>query len=95
MLVNRDVTKRQHPEALRPFLPELSDFAKKNHEILHTILRYVLPPSDVAITLYLIMSGFLQSVWKSLKKPLLTNMGGPLMGKRIVSGSWIVASINR
>lgn len=86
MLVNRDVTKRQHPEALRPFLPELSDFAKKNHEILHTILRYVLPPSDVAITLYLITSDFLQLVWKFLKKPSLINTVGPLMGKLIVSG---------
>ncbi|KAI0089616.1 hypothetical protein BDY19DRAFT_993195 [Irpex rosettiformis] len=38
-VINRDVTKRQHPEALRPFLPELSNFARKNHDILHTVLR--------------------------------------------------------
>ncbi|KAI0689338.1 Clavaminate synthase-like protein [Cytidiella melzeri] len=37
--VNRDVNKKQHPQALRPFLPEIRDFAKHNHSILHTILR--------------------------------------------------------
>lgn len=40
-LVNRNVTKRQHPEALRPFLPEISAFAKFCHfNILFPILRY-------------------------------------------------------
>jgi len=38
--VTRDVTKRQHPEALRPFLPEISDFAKFCHfNILFPVLR--------------------------------------------------------
>lgn len=38
--VNRDVTKRGHPEALRPFLPEVKEFAKFNHfNVLHPILR--------------------------------------------------------
>lgn len=38
--VNRDVTKRPHPQALRPFLPELESFARHNHfNILHPILR--------------------------------------------------------
>ncbi|KAF8186383.1 Clavaminate synthase-like protein [Pholiota molesta] len=38
--INRDVTKRQHPEALRPFIPEIEAFARHNHEeILHPILR--------------------------------------------------------
>jgi len=38
--VNRDVRKRQHPEPLRPFLPEIEAFARHNHEnVLHPILR--------------------------------------------------------
>jgi hypothetical protein len=41
--VNFNVTKRPHPIALRPFLPELDDFARHNHfNILHPILRSVL-----------------------------------------------------
>ncbi|KAH7903359.1 Clavaminate synthase-like protein [Hygrophoropsis aurantiaca] len=40
--VNRDVTKRAHPEALRPFLPEIKEFARHNHvNILHPILRLI------------------------------------------------------
>jgi len=38
--VSRNVTKRPHPQALRPFLPELDAFARYNHlNILHPILR--------------------------------------------------------
>ncbi|KAJ3509886.1 hypothetical protein NLJ89_g4977 [Agrocybe chaxingu] len=38
--VNKDITKREHPEALRAFLPEISTFARHNHEdVLHTLLR--------------------------------------------------------
>ncbi|KAL0946027.1 hypothetical protein HGRIS_012304 [Hohenbuehelia grisea] len=38
--VNRDVEKRQHPLALRPFLPEIAAFARHNHEnVLFPILR--------------------------------------------------------
>lgn len=38
--VNRIVTKRQHPEPLRSFLPEIEAFARYNHEhVLHPILR--------------------------------------------------------
>ncbi|KAI9457700.1 hypothetical protein HD554DRAFT_2177590 [Boletus coccyginus] len=38
--INRNVTKRPHPLALRPFLPELDAFARYNHfNILHPILR--------------------------------------------------------
>ncbi|KAF9011697.1 Clavaminate synthase-like protein [Cyathus striatus] len=38
--INRDVTMRQHPEPVRPFLPEIEAFAKHNHEnVLHPILR--------------------------------------------------------
>ncbi|KAI9568579.1 hypothetical protein HD554DRAFT_2259773 [Boletus coccyginus] len=40
--VNRNVTKRPHPQALRPFLPELDAFARHNHfNILHPILRII------------------------------------------------------
>ncbi|KDQ51706.1 hypothetical protein JAAARDRAFT_40951 [Jaapia argillacea MUCL 33604] len=38
--INRDVNRRQHPEALRPLLPEIKSFAKHNHlNVLHPILR--------------------------------------------------------
>ncbi|KAF5349238.1 hypothetical protein D9756_009416 [Leucocoprinus leucothites] len=38
--INRDVTKRIHPEPIRPFLPEVQAFAKHNHfDVLHPILR--------------------------------------------------------
>jgi len=38
--IHRDITKRQHPQPLRPFLPEIEAFAKHNHfNILHPILR--------------------------------------------------------
>ncbi len=38
--VNRDISKRTHPPALRPFLPEIAEFARHNHEeVLHQILR--------------------------------------------------------
>lgn len=38
--VNRDVTKREHPQSLRPFLPEIAEFARHNHlNVLHPILR--------------------------------------------------------
>jgi hypothetical protein len=38
--VNRDVTKRRHPETLRPLLPEIKEFGKHNHfNVLHPILR--------------------------------------------------------
>jgi hypothetical protein len=40
--VNRDVTKKEHPEAVRPLLPEISEFAKHNHfNVLHPVLQYV------------------------------------------------------
>ncbi|KAF8586081.1 Clavaminate synthase-like protein [Ramaria rubella] len=40
--MHRDVTRRTHPEPLRPFLPEIAAFAKHNHlNILHPILRLI------------------------------------------------------
>jgi hypothetical protein len=41
-VVHRDVTKIPHPQAVRPFLPELDAFARHNHfQVLHPILRSV------------------------------------------------------
>ncbi|KAF8073922.1 hypothetical protein FPV67DRAFT_1666668 [Lyophyllum atratum] len=38
--INPDVTKKEHPEALRPFLPEIDTFARHNHfNILLPLLR--------------------------------------------------------
>ncbi|EPT02050.1 hypothetical protein FOMPIDRAFT_1119271 [Fomitopsis schrenkii] len=38
--MNRDVNKRQHPQAIRPFIPEIEAFGKFNHlQVLHPILR--------------------------------------------------------
>jgi len=38
--INRDVTKKQHPSALRPFLGELEAFGKHNHfNVLHPLLK--------------------------------------------------------
>ncbi|KZV98534.1 Clavaminate synthase-like protein [Exidia glandulosa HHB12029] len=38
--INRDITKREHPPALRPYLSEIEAFARFNHEkVLYTLLR--------------------------------------------------------
>ncbi len=43
-LVNKNVAQKGHPEALRPFLPEISEFMKYNHfNILYPLLRYASP----------------------------------------------------
>lgn len=40
ILVNRDVNKRKHPEALVPLLPEIQEFSKHNYfNVLNPILR--------------------------------------------------------
>ncbi|KAF8184351.1 hypothetical protein K438DRAFT_1974551 [Mycena galopus ATCC 62051] len=37
---NRNVRKREHPQALRPYIPEIEAFAHHNHfNVLHPILR--------------------------------------------------------
>ncbi|KAJ7620254.1 hypothetical protein FB45DRAFT_929810 [Roridomyces roridus] len=39
-VINMDVTKKKHPEALRPLLPEIDAFARHTHfNVLHPILR--------------------------------------------------------
>ncbi|TDL21684.1 Clavaminate synthase-like protein [Rickenella mellea] len=38
--INRDVTKKTHPAALRPLLPEIYEFARFNHfHVLHEVFR--------------------------------------------------------
>ncbi|KAI0089615.1 hypothetical protein BDY19DRAFT_113838 [Irpex rosettiformis] len=37
--LNRIVTKKQHPQALRPLLPEIDQFARHNHSVLHEVLK--------------------------------------------------------
>ncbi|KAF8577574.1 Clavaminate synthase-like protein [Ramaria rubella] len=38
--INRDVAKKDHPESLKPFMPEIREFAKFNHfSVLDKILR--------------------------------------------------------
>ncbi|PPQ82154.1 hypothetical protein CVT24_012555 [Panaeolus cyanescens] len=38
--INRDIISRVHPRELQPYLPEIEDFARHNHEnVLHPILK--------------------------------------------------------
>jgi hypothetical protein len=62
--VHRDVTKRAHPEALRPFLPEISAFTQHNHfNVLHPLLRCVLLfLFSMALQPIYTLSGWLRSV---------------------------------
>ena len=40
-LAHLDITKRAHPDALRPLLPEIEAFQRHNHfNILHPIMKY-------------------------------------------------------
>ncbi|KAF9238972.1 Clavaminate synthase-like protein [Melanogaster broomeanus] len=55
--INRDVTKRGHPEVVRPFLPEIREFARFNHlDVLHPILRLIALslelPEDALVNLH-------------------------------------------
>ncbi|KAJ7725543.1 hypothetical protein B0H16DRAFT_1665841 [Mycena metata] len=55
--VNRDVTKREHPEALRPLLGEIGAFARHTHfNVLHQILRLLALglelPEDALVNLH-------------------------------------------
>ncbi|KAF8909741.1 Clavaminate synthase-like protein [Gymnopilus junonius] len=57
--INRDVTKRQHPEALRPLLPEIEKFAHHNHEqVLHPILRLLALGMELPEETFVNMHGF-------------------------------------
>ncbi|KAF4612951.1 hypothetical protein D9613_010906 [Agrocybe pediades] len=57
--INRDVTKKPHPEALRPFLPEITQFAKHNHErVLHPILRLLAAGMELPQETFVNMHGF-------------------------------------
>ncbi|KAJ3556219.1 hypothetical protein NP233_g12029 [Leucocoprinus birnbaumii] len=47
--INRDVTKRSHPESIRPLLPEVQAFARHSHfNVLHPILRLLAIGLDVS-----------------------------------------------
>lgn len=51
-LVTRDVTVKQHPQALRPFLPEIDEFIRFCHfKILHPLLRCVCIPPQLCLRL--------------------------------------------
>ncbi|KAF8183014.1 hypothetical protein K438DRAFT_1908006 [Mycena galopus ATCC 62051] len=55
--INRDVTKRQHPEGLRPFLSEIEAFARHTHfNVLHPVLRLLARglelPEDALVDLH-------------------------------------------
>lgn len=55
--INRIVTKKEHPEALRPLLAELDAFARHNHfNVLHPILRLMATglelPEDTFVNLH-------------------------------------------
>ncbi|KAF7298370.1 hypothetical protein MKEN_01361600 [Mycena kentingensis (nom. inval.)] len=40
LAINHDVTRREHPETLRPFLPEIDRLARHTHfNVLHPVLR--------------------------------------------------------
>jgi isopenicillin N synthase-like dioxygenase len=57
--VHRDVTKREHPEALRPFLPEIQAFARHNHEqVLHPILRLLAIGMELPEDAFVNLHGF-------------------------------------
>ncbi|KAG0703540.1 Clavaminate synthase-like protein [Suillus ampliporus] len=54
---NRDVTKRRHPEALHPLLPEIQEFSKHNHfNVLNPILRLIARslelPEDILVNMH-------------------------------------------
>ncbi|TFK69864.1 Clavaminate synthase-like protein [Pluteus cervinus] len=55
--INRDTSKRQHPEALRPYLGDVTAFAEHNHfNVLHPILRLLARglelPEDTLVDLH-------------------------------------------
>jgi isopenicillin N synthase-like dioxygenase len=52
--INRDVTKRSHPDYLRSLLPEIAAFTKYNHlHILHPLMRFVLSFSLHSLSVWL------------------------------------------
>ncbi|KAF8153283.1 Clavaminate synthase-like protein [Crassisporium funariophilum] len=57
--INRDVTKREHPLPLRPFLPELEAFARHNHEnVLHPVLRLLALGMELPEDTFVDMHGY-------------------------------------
>ncbi|KAL0571694.1 hypothetical protein V5O48_010271 [Marasmius crinis-equi] len=57
--MNRDLSKRAHPTALRPLLPEIQKFTRSNHfEVLHPILRLLALGLDLPENTFVDMHGF-------------------------------------
>ncbi|KAF7296788.1 Clavaminate synthase-like protein [Mycena indigotica] len=57
--INRDITKRGHPEAVRPFLPEIEAFARHSHfDVLHPVLRLLALGLELAEEELVDMHGF-------------------------------------
>ncbi|RDB27660.1 hypothetical protein Hypma_003184 [Hypsizygus marmoreus] len=57
--IHRDVTKKVHPEALRPFLPEIDAFARHNHfNILLPLLRLLATGLELPEDYFVNMHGF-------------------------------------
>ncbi|KAJ8089996.1 hypothetical protein PM082_018575 [Marasmius tenuissimus] len=57
--LNRDITKREHPSGLRPYLAEIQKFANNNHyNILHPILRLLALGLDLPENTFVNIHGF-------------------------------------
>jgi len=57
--LHRDVTKREHPEILRTFLPEIQAFARHNHcQVLHPILRLLAVGMELPEDAFVDIHGF-------------------------------------
>lgn len=78
------MTKREHPEALRPLLPELTGFAEHNHlNVLYNVLRFGTSIfSGRLINVYLL--GSLLAVSNSLRIHLWRSMASKLLEKHTV-----------
>ena len=89
-LVNRIVTRKQHPEALRPLLPEISEFARFNHDIVHVMLRYVICFAELRCSLRIPcpLVGFSLSVSRFLRKRLYATMDSK-QKERLMVGTFV------
>ncbi|KAJ3566697.1 hypothetical protein NP233_g6839 [Leucocoprinus birnbaumii] len=56
---NRDITKRSHPEPIRPLLPEVQAFARHSHfNVLYPILRLLAIGLDISEDTFVNMHGW-------------------------------------
>ncbi|KAH8080735.1 Clavaminate synthase-like protein [Cristinia sonorae] len=57
--INRDVSKKEHPQTLRPFLPEIQQFSRHSHfNVLHPILRLLTLGMDLPEETFVNLHGF-------------------------------------